>query len=110
MKRLTKNSRLLFLTMGMTFMSLSSASYAQSAFPFLAPEFKVPEKLEMERFRLRTLTVNDVVKDYDAVMSSKEHLHDIWGPGWPPSPSRHWSSSTVCGSRWSGCVSGSPSC
>jgi len=64
-------------------MSLSSASYAQSAFPFLAPEFKVPEKLEMERFRLRTLTVNDVVKDYDAVMSSKKHLHDIWGSGWP---------------------------
>jgi hypothetical protein len=27
-KRLSKNSRLLFLTMGMTFMSLSSASYA----------------------------------------------------------------------------------
>jgi len=64
-------------------MNLSSASYAQSAFPLLDPEFKVPETLETDRFRLRMLTVNDVVKDYDAVMSSKQHLNDIWGPGWP---------------------------
>jgi hypothetical protein len=67
----------------MTFMSLSSASYAQSAFPLLDSEFKVPETLETDHFRLRMLTVNDVVKDYDAVMSSKQHLNDIWGPGWP---------------------------
>ena len=64
-------------------MSLSSASHAQSDFPLLDPEFKVPGTLETERFRLRMLTVNDVVKDYDAVMTSKEHLHEIWGPGWP---------------------------
>lgn len=64
-------------------MSLSSLSYAQSAFPFVDPEFKVPETLVTDRFSLRMLTVSDVVKDYDAVMSSKQHLHDIWGPGWP---------------------------
>ena len=64
-------------------MSLSTAAYAQSAFPFLDPEFKVPEELETERFRLRMLTVNDVVKDYDAVMSSAQHLQELWGPGWP---------------------------
>mgnify|MGYP001812299824 FL=1 len=30
------------------------------------------------------LTVNDVVKDYDAVMSSAEHLKTIWpDSGWP---------------------------
>ena len=30
------------------------------------------------------LTVNDVIKDYDAVMSSVEHLKNIWpGSGWP---------------------------
>ena len=64
-------------------MSLSSFSYAQSAFPFVDPEFKVPETLVTGRFSLRMLTVSDVVKDYDAVMSSKQHLHDTWGPGWP---------------------------
>jgi len=83
MNERSKSSRLLLLILGMIFMSLSSNSYAQSAFPFLDPEFKVPEVLETKRFRLRMLTVNDVVKDYDAVMSSKDHLNDIWGPGWP---------------------------
>jgi hypothetical protein len=83
MKRLSINSQTLLMIIGMIFMGLPSNSYAQSAFPFLDPEFEVPETLETKHFRLRMLTVNDVVKDYDAVMSSKEHLHDIWGPGWP---------------------------
>ena len=64
-------------------MGLSSSSYAQSPFPFLGPDFEVPEKLETERFRLRMLTVNDVVKDYDAVIGSQAHLNDLFGPGWP---------------------------
>ncbi|HLO97855.1 MAG TPA: hypothetical protein VK171_04595, partial [Fimbriimonas sp.] len=29
------------------------------------------------------LTVNDVVKDFDAVMSSVEHCKTIWGGKWP---------------------------
>ena len=58
---------------------------AQSATPFVAPEFSVPEGLANAEFRLRMLTVNDVVKDYDAVMSSVGHLRTIFGPGssWP---------------------------
>jgi len=40
----------------------------------LRTDFPVPEQLETEEFRLRMLTVNDLVKDYDAVMSSVEHL------------------------------------
>ncbi len=52
--------------------------------PFVAAEFKVPERLETPEFRLRMLTVHDVVKDYDAVMSSVEHLSQVWpGSGWP---------------------------
>lgn len=42
--------------------------------PFVPNNFKVPDALENEYFRIRMLTVNDVVKDYDAVMSSIEHL------------------------------------
>ncbi len=68
---------------GCTIMSLSSASYAQSSHPFVDPEFEGPATLETDRFRLRMLTVNDVVKDFEAVITSTEHLHDIWGPGWP---------------------------
>ena len=52
--------------------------------PLVPANFKVPAGLETKRFRLRMLTVNDVVKDYDAVMSSVDHLkgifekHDTW--------------------------------
>jgi len=50
-------------------------------------EFVVPEVLETDRFLLRMLTVKDVVKDYDAVMSSLEHLQrqKVFGDSWPES-------------------------
>jgi hypothetical protein len=53
---------------------------------FLPSDFEVPELLEAGRFRLRPLTVHHVVKDYDAVMSSREHLGEQFGEvwGWPP--------------------------
>jgi hypothetical protein len=52
--------------------------------PFVPADFDVPEKLETAEFRLRMLTVNDVIKDYDAVMSSADHCKTIWpGLGWP---------------------------
>ena len=51
---------------------------------FVPPEFAVPATLETAEFRLRMLTVNDVVKDYDAVISSVDHLKTIWPGGkWP---------------------------
>ena len=63
---------------------VSALAYAQSPQPFIDRDFAVPQQLETERFRLRMLTVNDVVKDYDAVMSSAEHLKTIWpDSGWP---------------------------
>ena len=45
---------------------------------FVADDFVVPEGLQTSEFRLRMLTVNDLVKDYDAVMSSVEHLKSVW--------------------------------
>ena len=39
--------------------------------------FAVPATLETKEFRLRMLTVNDVVKDYDTVMTSVAHLKTI---------------------------------
>ena len=44
---------------------------------FVEPSFKIPEKLETNEFRLRMLTINDAVKDYDAVMSSVDALQAI---------------------------------
>ena len=50
-------------------------------------DFAVPDVLEHSRFRLRMLTVNDLVKDYDAVMSSVEHLRTTFSresnSSWP---------------------------
>ena len=75
-----KISTLLFIAM----MGYSSMNHGQSV-PFVPAEFEVPSLLETEDFRIRMLTVNDVVKDYDAVMSSVAHLRGVFGPGttWP---------------------------
>ena len=55
--------------------------------PLVPDGFAVPAILEHPRFRLRMLTVHDLVKDYDAVMSSVAHLQTtysaIWGGTWP---------------------------
>jgi hypothetical protein len=53
---------------------------------FLPKEFVVPETLETDRCRIRPITIHDLVKDYDAVMSSREHLWNMFGKqwGWPP--------------------------
>ena len=53
--------------------------------PFLPRNFVVPARIDTEQFLMRSITVHDAFKDYDAVMSSREHL---WGRfsavwGWP---------------------------
>lgn len=52
---------------------------------FVPGDFRVPERLETGQFTLRPLRISDVVKDYDAVMSSVAHLQGVFGPGndWP---------------------------
>lgn len=72
-----------FLAFGW-WLGLAVAGWAQSPTPFVPDDFKVPAKLETAEFRLRMLTVNDVVKDYDAVITSVPHLRTIWPGGqWP---------------------------
>lgn len=51
--------------------------------PFVPKDYEVPAMLETAEFRLRMLTVHDVVKDYDAVITSAEHCKTIWGGKWP---------------------------
>ena len=48
-------------------------------------DFDVPVGMETDRYRLRMLSINDVVKDYDAVMSSIDHLKGVLAPDspWP---------------------------
>jgi hypothetical protein len=47
--------------------------------PFVPADFILSQRLETNELRLRMLTINDVVKDYDAVMTSVEHLRTV-GP------------------------------
>jgi hypothetical protein len=51
----------------------------------LDKSFVVPLKVEARNFCLRALTIHDVVKDYDAVMTSRAHLWHRFGEvwGWP---------------------------
>ena len=51
---------------------------------FLPRGHERPPGIEHERFRLRPITIHDVVKDYDAVMTSAPRLRrrfPLWG--WP---------------------------
>ncbi len=58
---------------------------AQSGRPFVPKEFEVPAVLETDGFRLRMLTADDAAKDFDAVMTSLDHLRGVFGPdtAWP---------------------------
>ncbi|MDJ0909387.1 MAG: hypothetical protein QNI99_09335 [Woeseiaceae bacterium] len=80
-----RNYRLLLCALVLAAVSAAApAAHAQSGYPFVDSEFDVPPQLETDEFRLRTLTVNDVVKDFEAVMSSAEQLRSIWpGSEWP---------------------------
>ena len=55
--------------------------------PLVPAGFDVPTVLEHPRFRLRMLTIHDLIRDYEAVMVSVEHLQAtysaIWGADWP---------------------------
>lgn len=52
--------------------------------PFVPAGFEVPASLVDPEFVLRMLSVDHVVQDYDAVMTSVEHLKGVWPAGmWP---------------------------
>ncbi len=54
---------------------------------FVPNSFKVPNQIRTERFKLRMLKISDLVKDFDAVITSKEYLLKTkpFGPNqtWP---------------------------
>jgi len=52
---------------------------------FVPNDFEVPPLLETDLFRLRMLSIDDVEKDYEAVIESRELLHTMFGGPWPRS-------------------------
>ena len=49
---------------------------------FVPDDFFVPNLLETDRFRLRPLSIEDVEKDYEAVMETQTRFHEM-GLSWP---------------------------
>ena len=49
---------------------------------FVPEDFDVPDKYETKEFRLRMLSVDDVEKDFEAVMETQERFHSL-GYSWP---------------------------
>lgn len=50
---------------------------------FVPAGFDIPAVHETEWFQLRMLSVDDVEKDYEAVIESRELLHSLYGGSWP---------------------------
>jgi len=50
---------------------------------FVPNDFEIPATLETDLFRLRMLSLDDVEKDYEAVIESRELLHTMFGGPWP---------------------------
>jgi len=50
---------------------------------FVPDDFEIPASLETDCFRLRMLSRDDVEKDYEAVVESRELLHTMFGGPWP---------------------------
>lgn len=38
--------------------------------------------MALDRFRIRPITIHDMAKDYDAVMTSQKHLWGMFGEVW----------------------------
>jgi hypothetical protein len=54
--------------------------------PFLPRDFRIPDPPATDEFLLTPLRVDHLVLDYEAVMSSRERLWQLFGDGWgwPP--------------------------
>ena len=65
-------------------MSMALNGMAASSYPFVPTEFNIPNTFETKNYRLRMLTVHDLVKDFDAVISSAVKLREVWpASDWP---------------------------
>ena len=65
-------------------LSMASSGMAASSYPFEPSDFTIPSTLEPTNYRHRMLTVHDLIKDFDAVISSSVKLREVWpASDWP---------------------------
>lgn len=85
MRKLTISIAISYFCVARVWALFAAHLEAQSTYSFVPSDLKVPAKLEAEKFILRTLTVKDVVKDYDAAMTSVARLKKVFGRNtdWP---------------------------
>ena len=70
--------------LAMLFACCTQVALAQSPYPFVPANFEPPETMTQETYRMRMLSVADVIKDYDAVMSSEAYIKVLWdNVSWP---------------------------
>ena len=73
-----------FACIAIAFATGQRSALAQSPYPFVSSDFTPPESLATKTYRLRMLAIADVVKDYDAVMSSEAYIKALWDNSrWP---------------------------
>ena len=52
---------------------------------FVPSDFEIPLGLKNEKFLLKPLSVDFAEKDYEAIMSSAQHIRGVFGNEWPSS-------------------------
>lgn len=62
----------------------NSSAMAPRKTALVSPDFAVPSGLDGDDFRLRMLGIHDLLRDFEAVTSSSEHLQSLdHGSDWP---------------------------
>jgi len=76
---------------GETVLTLLALTHAPPLKPFVPQDFAVPPQLAIPEFCLQALTLDHADSEYDAIVSSSEHLQALFGRGWPAglTPEQH---------------------
>lgn len=64
-------------------LTLLALNHAPALKPFVPRDFVVPRHVTIPGFSLQALTLDHASADFDAVVSSSEHLQTLFGRGWP---------------------------
>src|SRR5438445_312618 len=68
--------------LGESFLGRPVDVHAGDPMSFLPRDFVVPALVETERFRLRSITIDDAEKEWEALNASRAHLRGLFGDAW----------------------------
>ncbi|MFN2286767.1 MAG: GNAT family N-acetyltransferase [Chromatocurvus sp.] len=64
-------------------LTLLALNHAPPLKPFVPRDFNVPRSLAVSGLRLQALTMDHAEADFEALITSSEHLQALFGSGWP---------------------------